>query len=208
MHNARKARRCGQVDYHVGILMRLQERGGQHVGNFLFHRFLYDVGLIFAPSSEENLTCAEDGRDAHGDRTGRNGLLRAKAQRHFFARNGIDKYQARARSKHTTRLVRGDIAHTAHTKQHYINAAHVGNALLVLLATAVHHLLWHRSIKRKHVFGSDVHMVEKAFAQLADAAMWVSFVEREILVGVEHSHASKAQPMFLMAFDKLFEHGR
>ena len=51
-------------------------------------------------------------------------------------------------------------------------------------------------------------MVEKAFAQLADAAMWVSFVEREILVGVEHSHTRKAQPMFLMAFDKLFEHGR
>ena len=208
MHNARKARRCGQVDYHVGILMRLQERCGQHVGNFLFHRFLYDVGLIFAPSSEVNLTCTEDGRYAHSDGTGRNGLLRAKAQRHFFARNGIDKYQARARSKHTTRLVRGDIAHTAHTKQHYINAAHVGNALLILLATAVHHLLWHRSIKRKHVLGGNVHMVEETFAQLGNAAMRISFVQWEILVGVEHSHTRKAQPMLLVQLDKLVEHGR
>ena len=208
MHNARKTRCRGQVDDYVGILMRLQERCGQRVGDFLFHRFLYDVGLIFAPSSEENLTCAKDGRDAHGDRTGRNGLLRAKAQRHFFARNGINKYQARARSKHTTRLVRGDIAHTTHTKQHYINAAHVGNALLVLLATAVHHLLRHRSIERKHVFGGNVHMVEETFAQLGDAAMWVTLVQWEILVGIEHSHTRKAQSMLLVQLDKLVEHGR
>ena len=188
--------------------MRLQERSGQRVGNLLFHRLLYDVGLIFTPSSEVNLTRTKDSRYTHGDRTRRNGLFRTETHRHFFTRNGIDKYQARTRSKPATGFVSGNITHATNTKQHQIDATHVDNALFVLLATAVHHLLGNSSVERKDVLGSNVHMVEEAFAQLTDAAMRISFVEREIFIGIENSHTSEAQPMFLMALDKLFEHGR
>ena len=86
---------CRQVDDHLCVVVCLQERGRDGIGDVALYRLLDDGSFLFAPCCEENLPCRQDGVDTHRDGAGWHCLAIAKAHGHLFARGGIDEDEAR-----------------------------------------------------------------------------------------------------------------
>ena len=197
---------CGEVSHHLRVVVCLQERCRDGVGDVPLHSFLYYVRLVVAPRREEYLSCRKDGAHSHCYRAGRHRLLRAEAEGHLLTRRRVDKYYARCGRECASRLVCGYVAHTSHSQEHYVHAALVPDKLLVVAAVLLHLVLRYGSVGREYVFRTYVHMVKKISAQLPQTAVHAVRTQREILVGVEHRHVGKAQPAFLMTPHQLRIH--
>ena len=164
MHDTSEACGGGQVDDHMGIVVRLQESSGDAVGNGSFNGVLNDVGLLLPPCGHIDAAGAQDGGDAHGDGTRRYLLVGTEAACHLLTRGLVDEDEARGGIQSGARLIGGDIAHASDTQEHDVDTAETLYALLVEAAVALHILLLNASIGREHILRLHIDMVEEAVA--------------------------------------------
>ena len=204
MYDARQSRGGGKVAHNVHVVVRLQERGRNAVGDGSLDGFLDDFGLFLSPCREENLAGGENRGHTHCDGTGRNGLTAAEAARHFLARSGVDEDDTRGRIERRTGLVRGDVAHAADAEEHDVDAVERADALLVEPAVLLYALLLDGAVGREDVLLVDINVVEESLAKLSDGALRGVFGQGEILVGIENHHVLEAHAPFLVHADELF----
>ena len=202
MYNARQTSGSSKIDDHMHIVVGLQERGGNGVGDGPFHRLANDVGLLLAPCGEEYLAGREDGADTHRYGARRHRFVGAEAKRGLLARRSIDQHEARRRRKSRSRLVDGDVTYATDAQQHEVDASEGLDALLVELAMLLNAVLRYCAIGREDVLAVDVNMVEKPLAKLAESAMLGIGREREKLVGIENHHVAEAHALLLMTTDE------
>jgi hypothetical protein len=205
MHYSRELSGRVKVDYDMRVVVRLQERGGYGVSDFTLHRLPYDTCLGLAPSRKIYGARVEDGRNAHGDGTRWDALLRAKTHGHLLAGHVVDENEARGGRGHRARLIGSDVAHTANAQQHDIDTTRLRDASLVPLARILHHVLRHHTVGRENIPFIYVDMVQKTIAQLSQAGMYIILGQGEILVSIEDNDIGEAKPLLAMTTYKLIE---
>ena len=208
MHDARQARGGGDVANHVNIVVGLQERGRNLVGNRAFHRVSDDFSLFLAPSREENLASGQNRGHTHRNRARRNGFAAAETARHFLARSSVDEDDARRRIERRTRLVGGDVAHSTDAEQHHVDAAETLDALFVEATVLLHLVLLDGSVGRKDILAVNIDVVEESLVQLSNGTLLSVFRQREIFVGVENNDILETHALFLVQSDEFLIDGR
>ncbi len=193
-----------EVEHHLRVGVGLQEGGRQRVGDLSLHHLLHDLRLLVAPRRQEHRLGREQRRDAHGQRAGRNLLLRAEAVLHLLARGVADQDEARDGLDARTGFVGGNVAHAADAQQRHVNASEGLDALLVEPATVVDGLLSDAPIEGEDVLRLDVDMVQEARLELIDAPGRVFLLERIVFVGVEGDDVAEAEFLLLVLLDQFF----
>ena len=207
MHNACELAGGSEVDDHVHVVVRLQERGGNLVGDGTLNGLLDNLRLAFTPCREVDAACGQDGSHAHRHRAGRHHFAAVHAASHFLARRGVDKDDARLRVERRSRLVGGNVAHAADAQQHHVDAAEGLDALLVESAVLLHALLCHRAVEREDVLAVDVDMVEEALVEQLQGCELRLWRDGIVFVSVEHDDILEAHALLLVIADELVVDG-
>lgn len=161
----------GKVDDHMGIVVGLEERCGNGVANLAFDHAAHNLCLLLSPCGDKHLAGSQDVGDTQGDRAWRHRLLRAEAQRHLLAADGVDEDEAGLRSEGRAGLVGSDVTHTAYAEQHHVDAAKGLDALLIEAALALHVFLGDGTVEGIDILLGNVDVAQQTLAELADGAV-------------------------------------
>ena len=191
----------------AGIVVGLEERCGNGVANLAFDHAAHNLCLLLSPCGDKHLAGSQDVGDTQGDRAWRHRLLRAEAQRHLLAADGVDEDEAGLRSEGRTGLVGSDVTHTAYAEQHHVDAAKGLDALLIEAALALHVFLGDGTVEGIDILLGNVDVAQQTLAELADGAVLAVGSEGEKLIGVEDNHVLEADELLLVAVYQLVEYG-
>ena len=190
-----------QVEGYAGVVVELEERGGHVVGDGAFHGGAHHGGAVLAPGHGHDARRAEDVAHAEGD--GRGGRLVALVFLvNLVAHVGREQHQACHARAQRAGLVEAERTLGAELAEREVEAAAVGNLLLVLHAVLEHALARDGGVDGVYVLGAHVHAVEEHLAQACQRAGAFG-AQGEELGEVEHDDAVKAHLTLLVHFYKV-----
>ena len=188
------------VDYDFDVGVGLQVRCW-HLGRDLaFDDLLDDLGLLFAPSHQDDLVGPHDRVDTHRDGQLRGVVQSEECARLDFAGVVGQLHQPGARLGIGTRLVETDLAVFAHADNHQVDLAH---RMVVRGAVLRNLVLGDGAVGDVDVFGQDVDVVEEILVDAEVAALLLGRADGVELVEAEYGHVAEADEALLVAFHQL-----
>ena len=114
--------------------MALEERRGDLEVDLAFDGALDDARLVLAGGDDRDLARLENRRDAHRDRFLRDELFAEEVGRGVATRHGVEMHEPRAALRARARLVEADVPRLADAEDLKVDAAGLGDVMLVSLA--------------------------------------------------------------------------
>ena len=158
---------------------------------------------MLARRDQRDLPRFEDRGHPHRDRLARHILLAEKIRRGVFARERVERDEARARRGGGTRLVESDVPGLPDAEDLKIDAAGVGDCLLVRRTGLGQPIPHGRPVRDVHVLAFDVHVLEEVLPHVAVVAVGVVERDRVVLVEIERDNAREIDVAGLMTADEL-----
>ena len=194
-------RRGVEEDHRVGVLLQVARRHQR--GDVALHDPRDDRRLVLAEGQQDDAPRLEDGAHAHRDRASRHVLVAEEVARRVDARDAVERDESRAREVVGAGLVEPDVPGAPDAEQLQVDAARLGDHLLVA-PTGLRDLLRRdRAIGDVDVGRVDVHEVEQVLLHEPDVALQVLGPHREVLVEIERDHVLEGELLLLMEAHEL-----